>query len=183
MHEDNRARFAREVGRRFRVEGQAAKNPEEIVRGSHVVITATNAGDPVFDGSWLEPGTHLISMIGPNIFDRRRELDDEAVRRSDLIVVNSKEQVMIDQQPELISPLNKGLISWEQIYELGDLVTGRFAGRTTSTQITQHNNNVGMGIQFAAVGELVLRKAKERGIGTQLPSDLFMTNRGDVSSP
>jgi hypothetical protein len=40
-----------------------------------------------------------------------------------------------------------------------------------------------MGIQFAAVGELVLRKAKEKGIGTQLPSDLFMTNRGDVSSP
>lgn len=183
LHEENRTRFAREVSKRFSVEARAAKHPKEVVQGSHVVITATNAGDPVFDGSWLEPGTHLVSMIGPNIFDRRRELDDEAVRRSDLIVVNLREQVVIDQQPELISPLRKGLISWEQIYELGDLVTGCFAGRTTITQITQHNNNVGMGIQFAAVGDLVLRKAKSKGIGTELPSDLFMTSRGDVSAP
>lgn len=178
--EENRTRFARDVEREFKVEALAAKDPRETVRGSDVVITATNSGDPVFDGSWLEPGTHLIAMIGANRFDQRREIDDEAVRRSDLIVVNLKEQVDIDQQPELLSPLRKGIITWDRIHELGDLVIGKVPGRTTASQITHHNNNVGMGIQFAAVGDRMLKNARAKGVGTELPLDLFMTRRGEA---
>lgn len=181
---EGRARFAAELAETHRVDARPVAGPEDVVRGSDIVVTATNSADPVFDGSWLQPGTHLISMIGANRFDQRRELDDEAARRCDLIVVNLKEQIEIDQQPELISPLRKGLIRWEQVYELGDLVVGRIPGRTSGTQITHHNNNVGMGIQFAAVGDLVLRKARARGIGTILPLDLFVTRRAeDVSAP
>ncbi len=180
LREDHRTEFAREIERTLDVEAVAAKDPRETVRGSDVVITATNSGDPVFDGTWLEPGTHLVAMIGADRFDQRREIDDEAVRRSDLIVVNSKEQVEIDQQPELMSPLQKGFITWERIFELSDLVTGRIPGRTTASQITHHNNNVGLGIQFAAVGNLILQRAGAKGIGTELPLDLFMTRRGDA---
>ncbi len=178
--EERRAAFAKAIEQEFRVEGVAARNPKDAVAGSDVVVTATNSGDPVFDGAWLEPGTHLIAMIGANRFDQRREIDDEAVRRSDLVVVNLKEQVEIDQQPELISPLRKGFITWDRIHELGDLVIGRIPGRTTASQITHHNNNVGMGIQFAAVGERILRNARAKGVGTELPLDLFMTRRGEA---
>lgn len=177
--EESRARFAREVAARHGLEVRAAREPRDVLRGADVVITATNSADPVFDGTWLEPGTHLISMIGANLFDQRRELDDEAIRRCDVIVVNLKEQVEIDQQPELLSPLRKGYLRSDQIHELAELVTGKLAGRTARTQITHHNNNVGMGIQFAAVGELALRKARERGVGTALPADLFVTRRGE----
>lgn len=179
LREENRRRFAAAVEREFGVEGIPTRNPEETVRGSDVVITATNAGEPVFDGSWLEEGTHLVAMIGANRFDRRREIDDEAVRRSDIVVVNLKEQIEVDDQPELLSPLRKGYIRWDDIYELADLVTGRIPGRTAASQITYHNNNVGMGIQFAAVGDLVLRKARARGRGTELPLDLFATRRAE----
>ncbi len=179
LREENRAKFARAIAQEFGVEARPAKDAKDTVEGSHVVITATNAGDPVFDGRWLEPGAHLVAMIGAHRFDQRREIDDEAARRSDIIVVNSKEQVEIDQQPEIISPLRKGLIRWEQIHELGELVIGRVPGRTTASQITQHNNNVGMGIQFAAVGNLILQKALAKGVGTKLPQDLFMTRRGE----
>lgn len=177
LREGNRRKFARAMEEEFGVEGVPVGSPREAVQGADVVITATNAGEPVFDGAWLEAGTHLVAMIGANRFDRRREIDDEAVRRSDIVVVNLKEQVEIDDQPELISPLRRGFIQWDQIYELADLVTGRIPGRTSSTQITHHNNNVGMGIQFAAVGDLVLRKARARGLGTVLPLDLFVTRR------
>lgn len=177
---ENRARFARAIADEFHVDARPAKDPEEAVRGSHVVVTATNAGDPVFDGHWLESGTHLVAMIGAHRFDQRREIDDEAVRRSDIVVVNLKEQVKIDQQPELMSPLRKGFITWGRIHELSDLVIGRIPGRTTASQITQHNNNVGMGIQFAAVGDLILRKARAKRVGTELPQDLFMTRRGEA---
>lgn len=180
LHEANRTRFARAIAEEFRVDARAAKDPRDTVQDSHVVVTATNAGDPVFDGRWLEPGMHLVAMIGAQRFDQRREIDDEAVRRSDIVVVNLREQVEIDQQPELMSPLRKGFITWERIHELGDLVIGRIPGRTTASQITQHNNNVGMGIQFAAVGDLILKKARARGIGTELPLELFTTRRGDA---
>lgn len=180
---ENRQRFAREVTKRYGAKGRAVKSPRDVVRGADIVITATNSGDPVFDGNWLEPGTHLVSMIGPDSFDKRRELDDQAIENCDLIVVNSKEQVEIDEQPELFSPLRKGIIAWEQIHELGDLLMGKLVGRTTASEITHHNNNCGMGIQFAAIGDLVLREARKKGRGTKLPLELFMTRRSDVSSP
>ena len=179
LRAESRVRFARAIAEEFGVDARPATGPKDTVQGSHVVVTATNAGDPVFEGSWLEPGTHLVAMIGANRFDQRRELDDEAVRRSDLVVVNLKEQVEIDQQPELMSPIRKGFLTWDRIYELGDLVIGKIPGRTTASQITQHNNNVGMGIQFAAVGDLILKKARSKGVGTELPLDLFMTRRGE----
>jgi len=180
---ENRQRFAREISKRYGVKGRAVKSPRDVVRGSDIVITATNSGEPVFDGNWLEPGTHLISMIGPDIFDKRRELDDQAIENCDLIVVNSREQVEIDEQPELFSPLRKGIIGWEQIHELGDLLMGKLVGRTTASEITHHNNNCGMGIQFAAIGDLVLREARAKGLGTTLPQELFITRRAGVSSP
>ncbi len=183
LQEENRQRFAEEVTRRYGVKARAVRHPQDVVRGSDIVVTATNSGDPVFDGDWLEPGTHLVSMIGPDWFDKRRELDDAAIENCDLIVVNSKEQVEIDEQPELMSPLRKGVIGWEQIHELGDLVIGAIAGRTTASEITHHNNNCGMGIQFAAIGHLVLEEARKRKLGARLPADLFMTRRTDVSSP
>ena len=183
LREENRQRFAKEVTQRYGVKARAVRRPQEVVRGSDIVVTATNSGDPVFDGDWLEPGTHLISMIGPDWFDKRRELDDAAIENCDLIVVNSKEQVEIDEQPELMSPLRKGVIGWEQVHELGDLVIGTIPGRTTNSEITHHNNNCGMGIQFAAIGHLVLEAARKRNLGTRLPADLFMTRRTDVSSP
>lgn len=52
-------------------------------------------------------------------------------------------------------------------------MTGRAAGRRGAEEITCFVNNVGMGVQFAAVGELVLRKAKERGVGRELPGEWF----------
>lgn len=184
LRDENRTAFATAIEGAFDVAALPVADPRAAVEGSDVVVTATNSGEPVFDGAWLEPGTHLVAMIGANRFDQRREIDDEAVRRSDLVVVNLREQVEIDQQPELMSPLRKGFLRWDQIYELGDLVTGKIPGRTTTAQITHHNNNVGMGIQFAAVGALMLQKARANGVGTELPLDLFVTRRdGEVSAP
>ena len=182
---ENRKKFAEKLEKRLGIEVKAVDEPRAVVQGSDIVVAVTNSAEPVFNGEWLEEGTHVISTIGANRFDQRREIDDETVRRSSLVVVNLKEQVEIDQQPELMSPIRKGYLRWEDIHELGDVVTGKIVGRRRASEITHHNNNVGMGIQFAAAGAVIYEKARKEGRGTELPLELFMTPREgeDASAP
>ena len=63
---------------------------EEAARDVDILVTITGANEPVMQGEWLSSGMHVngIGATGTN----RRELDVEAVRRSDLVVVENLEQ-------------------------------------------------------------------------------------------
>jgi alanine dehydrogenase len=161
----NRERFAREVGADTGIEIVPVSSAEEAIRNSDIVSAATNTVDPVILGRWVEPGMHLNSIVGGDGYLPRKELDDEAVARADLIVVGSKQQIFLDKQAEFHDRLERGLVKAEDLHELGDLLTGKCRGRKEDQEITFFNNNTGMGIQFAATARMLFEKAKAKGIG------------------
>jgi alanine dehydrogenase len=175
----NREKFAKEMTEQTGIDIVPVDSAEEAVRGSDIVSAATNTVDPVIQGRWLEAGMHVTSLVGGDGFLPRKELDDEAIRRANLIVVGYKPQIFLDKQAEFHERLEKGMVKSEDLHELGDLLNGKCRGRRDEGEITFFKNNTGMGIQFAATARKMYEKAKEKGIGTELPLDLFMTKRGD----
>jgi alanine dehydrogenase len=159
-----RQTFCTEMSRQLSLPVEPAATSEETVKGKDVVITATNARDPLFDGNWLEPGTH-VNAIGSNALIRR-EIDDTTVRRSALIVVDSKEQARLECG-DLLGPLERGLIHWEQVRELSDVVAGIMLGRRQTSDITLFESH-GLALWDLAVGMTVYNVAKAKGVGCEL---------------
>lgn len=173
----NRERFAEMMTEKANVEIVPVTTAEEAVRGSDIVTAATNTVDPVINGVWLEEGAFVNSIVGGDRYMARLELDDAVIERSDKIVVGFKEQIFLDKQAELYPRLQRGLIKEEDLHELGELLTGQCRGRENDKEIILFKNNTGMGIQFAATARVMYEAARKKGIGTELPSELFKTDR------
>jgi ornithine cyclodeaminase/alanine dehydrogenase-like protein (mu-crystallin family) len=167
-------KFCREMSLKLGQSIEAVDSPRKTVEGSDVVQAATAAWDAVFDGHWVEKGMYVCSIGGSDASNKRREIDDETIRRADLYVVHSKEVARNDQSPDVWEIAQKGIKSWESIQEVQDLVAGKIKGRTSPDQITVFNNNTGAGTQFAAVGAAVLKRARSMGLGRELPTEWFL---------
>jgi alanine dehydrogenase len=159
-----RQRFCVEMTQQLGIPVEPADTPEMVVKGMDVVVTSTSAREPLFDGNWLEAGTH-VNAIGSNALIRR-EVDDATVRRSALIVVDSKEQARLECG-DLLGPLERGLIHWEQVRELGDVVAGLISGRREASEITLFESH-GLAIWDLAAGMAVYDAAKAKGIGREI---------------
>lgn len=163
------ARFGDELG----IPVVAATEPGEVVKGSDVICCATNSSGPVFDGEDLEPGQTVVSIVNSDVVFERHEVDRQTIVRSDLIVINGRESVRANRQKELLDPIEAGETSWDKVVELGELVNGTAPGRRDPADIIYYKNNSGMAIQFAAVGKMVLDKARANGVGRELPGEWF----------
>src|SRR5438132_4245167 len=170
---EHRDRFAEEMTECLKVEVEAVNSPEAVVRGSDIVMCATNSSQPVFDGSWLEPGQLVTTIANTDGVHRRTEADGTTMILSDFIVLNSKETAITNQQRELLDLVEGGKFSWDKVCELGQVLTGQHAGRTSDQQIIYYKSNTGVGIQFAAAGALIYEECKKRGLGRELPSEWF----------
>jgi ornithine cyclodeaminase/alanine dehydrogenase-like protein (mu-crystallin family) len=116
----------------------------------------------------------VISIVSGDDTLQRRELDDETLRRASIVAAHSKQIARDQNQGDLSIPVSTGILQWDQIYDLSELVAGRAPRRTHEGEITVFKNNVGLGLQFAAVAGRVYELAQRAGVGRSLPDAWFL---------
>ncbi len=157
--------FCAKMGERLGIDVVAAASAEETVRDSDIVSTVTTATNPLFDAKWLAPGTH-INAAGSNSLIRR-EVGEDVLKASRLIVVDSV-ATALKEAGDLLPALEKGRLSERALVELGELIIGRHAGRSSPEEITLFESQ-GMAIQDLSLAVRVEALARERGLGVELP--------------
>lgn len=161
---DHRKVFAKKMSARLNVDVRGVDSAEEAVSEADIVVTATGTREPVLNGKWLVPGTH-INAIGSNRAETR-ELDDQVIIRSSFICVDSLEQARIEAG-DLISPVERGVLLWARVHELSEVVAGRAEGRVDAGAITLFKS-MGIALEDVAVGAWVFERAREKGLGKEI---------------
>ena len=133
-----------------------ASTPQQVVEDADIVICATTSATPLFDGKALRPGTH-ITAVGTFV-PEKREVDTTTIRRASRIVVDSRE-ACLEEAGDLIIP------KAEIDAEIGEIVNGDKQGRQSDHEITFFKS-VGVAVQDAVAGSVVLAEAEAKGLGT-----------------
>jgi alanine dehydrogenase len=158
---DHRRAFAEHARHALELDVRAVETAQAAVEGAGIVVTATKSGDPVFDGRTLEAGAHVTAM--GQYHPRRREVDGRTVARA-TYVPDLRERVHRDSG-ELLLAQDEGLVGPDPVHaELGAVVAGVAAGRTSADEVTMFDSG-GTGIETVAAAELVHERAVEAGVG------------------
>jgi alanine dehydrogenase len=140
---------------------------EEAIRGADVICLCTHSAEPVIRREWLRDGAH-VNSVGYNTAGREV---DEATVVDALVVVESRTAALAappSGSNDLNWPIRDGRITTEHVHaELGEIAAGTRTGRANDRQITLYKS-VGVAVEDAAATALVLRLAKERGVGTRI---------------
>jgi ornithine cyclodeaminase len=161
---DKLAAFCTRMASKVGLDVVPAASPEEAVRGSDIVVTITTSATPVFDGEWVEPGTH-VNAAGSNSL-LRQEIDEATVRKCSPIVVDSR-PTALKEAGDLLPALEKGRLHMGQVAEIGEVMNGTRAGRTRPDQATLFESQ-GMAIQDLIIAAELARMARAQGLGTEV---------------
>ena len=150
-----------------------------MVENAQILALATNSQTPVLDGNWVPEGCHVNSVQGA-------ELDETILKRAAIIAVRELSEptfwVMGDRIPYEVSSqksIKRGDIDTGKVRQLGEIVAQKAEGRSTEDQITLFTGSgtggsAGLGTQFVAVGAMIYKRAKEQGIGRDIPTEWFL---------
>ncbi len=129
-----------------------------------VVTTATSAMAPVLFGEMLKDGSH-VNAVGGNMLVKR-ELDEKAVERADVIVIDSREQGE-KECGDFLPLIEKGKLHWSDVFEYRDLFSA-IAARKNEKEITLFKSQ-GIAPWDVALAKVVYDRALEAKVGKQLP--------------
>jgi ectoine utilization protein EutC len=157
-------RYAREMEERTRVPFRVVGSPQLVVQSADVVITSTPSRTPLLEAEWVQPGTHVTAM-GSDL-PEKHELAPTLVAKADKFVVDSLTQCL--RSGELHHAVESIGFEPASVYaELGEVAAGMKAGRQREEEITVADLT-GLGVQDAAMANVVAEQARALGLGTTL---------------
>lgn len=170
----NREAFAKTMSATLGIPVASVERPEDAVEKADIVMCATNSFENVLLDRWVEPGMMLSSIKLP-------EIEPAAIRRARAVVHSRDGSSLFFAAKGVVSPKMEkdkadapGIgLDFKTLPSLPELIAGQAEGRRADDEVTCFLNNIGLGYQFAAAGALAYRKAKERGLGRDLPTDWF----------
>ena len=189
---ENAAAYGREMEQRHGVKVEVAASARDAVRNVDIVSCCTSTNEPVFFNEWLEPGMHVTNLTSSEVEPDLPRIVDVAVRAGEAtprleklppeadyyragflgyVAGNSEERAQVPRlrlPPEIID-----------MPRLVDVIAGREGGRTSPQQTSFFLNVGAIGAQFEGVAAAVYNKARERGLGTEIPTDLFLQDVRD----
>lgn len=158
----NRERFAEVESERYGLPVEAVDSARQAVLGADLVCTTTSAREPIVQGDWLAPGSH-VNAVGSSIASAR-ELDTEAVVRCRLFV--DRRESTLNEGGDFLFPKQEGAIGDDHIRgEIGELLLGQAAGRRSAEEITLFKS-LGLAVEDLAAAHHVYERAREEGLGT-----------------
>lgn len=158
--------YVGEMSSELGVEVVPSETAEELVRECDVVVTTTPSKDPIVLVDWLHEGLHITCMGSDS--EHKQEIEAKVISSVDKLVCDKKSQCF--RLGELHHALEAGLINEDdEIYELGELTSGKISGRSRPEEITLCDLT-GVGVQDTAIALLAYTKAKELGFGFQIES-------------
>jgi alanine dehydrogenase len=161
---EHREAFAKQIERTLRVAAQPATSGEAAIGDADVVVTITKSAEPVLRANWLKSGVH-VNAAGANAAERR-ELDAETVLRATVRATDHLAQARIEagEYRDLVAA---GRLKWQDVVELGDILSGKAPGRRGPADITLFKS-LGIALEDIAFADLIVRRARERGVGRPL---------------
>jgi ornithine cyclodeaminase len=149
------SRMAAETGLNIRF----VADGREAARGADIICTVTGSATPILFGDWVAPGAH-VNAVGSS-FAGPVEVDSALVKAS-RYVADSRRSVLAAGSEFLVAK-EAGLIGDDHIVaEIGEVLLGRVAGRTSAQEITFYKS-LGHVVQDLAATRYVHLKATRAG--------------------
>jgi alanine dehydrogenase len=180
---EHRESYARRMADKLGIKVEPKDGPADVVRGSDIVATCTDANDPIIKAEWLDPGAYLTCV-------RTSEAGEDTFRRADRYV-EYRSAVALNHftTPENQRPLSLGgsdarymrlvnLVPRERRRHLTDVLAGRAPARESESEVNLFESE-GTGVQFAAVAYRVYTLARRKGLGRELPPEWFLQDIRD----
>lgn len=154
--------FAERESQRHGIRVEVMPSAQAAVEGADIICACTTSPTPVLQGAWIMPGAH-VNAVGAYT-PTTRELDSAAVARSRLFV--DRRESALAEAGDFLIPRGEGVISDAHILgELGDVLRGNVAGRTSPDDVTLFKS-LGLAVEDVAAAHLIYTRALENHLGT-----------------
>jgi ornithine cyclodeaminase/alanine dehydrogenase len=164
VSEEAQCAYCDEMSAKLGIEVVAEGDARQLVQAADILVAASSAHEPLFDGAWLRPGTH-INGIGSHS-PGARELDTTTILRAKVVV--DLTEAALAEAGDLMIPIEEGAITADHIHAtLGEVVAGQRPGRESDEEITVFKS-VGLALQDVSTAIRVYHLALEKGVGQEV---------------